>query len=141
MNMSIVSRRRAYCLIALAIVLSSLAQLLFRIGMQHSNALARFSAATTDSLADGLASADALIVAAGLVCYAVSMLAWLIALSRVAVSFAYPLLSVTYVLVYAAAVSWPPLGEQGSVQQLAGIAAIVAGVVVLCGTDEDRHSA
>jgi len=68
-------------------------------------------------------------VFAGLVCYVVSVGVWLTALSRVPVSVAYPMLSIGYVLNAIAA--YYLFDEALSVTKLAGIAVIVAGVVLV----------
>ncbi len=66
---------------------------------------------------------------AGLCCYGVSVVLWVGALSRVPVSVAYPLLSIGYIInAFAAAALF---GEALTATKLAGIALIVAGVVVL----------
>jgi multidrug transporter EmrE-like cation transporter len=65
----------------------------------------------------------------GLACYAVSVVVWVIGLSRVPVSIAYPMLSLGYVINAFAA--WQLLGESLSAQRLAGIGLIVAGVLVV----------
>jgi undecaprenyl phosphate-alpha-L-ara4N flippase subunit ArnF len=75
----------------------------------------------------------------GLACYAMSMLAWIIALSRFDVSVAYPALSVSYVLVYLAAVYLPWLHETPSLLKLAGIVTIAAGVFLIAASS--RRSA
>ena len=67
----------------------------------------------------------------GLGCYGVSMMLWIIALSRCDLSLAYPMLSLSYVLVYIAAVYWPKLGESASTLKTAGIMLIVAGVMLV----------
>jgi len=54
---------------------------------------------------------------------------WLIGLSRVPVSQAYPLLSMGYVLNIGLA--WWLLGEVPNVQRVAGTAVIIAGVVLV----------
>ncbi len=65
----------------------------------------------------------------GLACYAVSVVLWVGALSRVPVSVAYPLLSIGYIVnAFAAAALF---GEALTAVKLAGIALIVAGVIVL----------
>lgn len=51
---------------------------------------------------------------------------WLSVISRVPLSFAYPMLSTSYILVVAA--SWFFLGEQISWLRLAGVFVIIAGV-------------
>jgi multidrug transporter EmrE-like cation transporter len=62
----------------------------------------------------------------GLACYAISVVVWILALSRVDVSVAYPMLSVGYVINAVAA--WMLFGEQLSAARLAGIAVIIVGV-------------
>jgi multidrug transporter EmrE-like cation transporter len=65
----------------------------------------------------------------GLACYGVSVAVWLLALSRVDVSVAYPLLSIGYVVNALAAWAW--LGEPLSGGRMAGIGIIIVGVFVL----------
>lgn len=65
----------------------------------------------------------------GLVCYAVSVLVWLLALSRVDVSIAYPMLSIGYVVNAIAA--WHLFGESLGQGRLVGIGIIIIGVFVL----------
>lgn len=68
-------------------------------------------------------------VLGGLVCYAVSVVVWIVALSRVDVSVAYPLLSVGYV-VNALLAMWL-FGEAVSAQRWLGIAIILVGVTLV----------
>jgi len=65
----------------------------------------------------------------GLACYAVSVVVWVIALSRVPVSIAYPMLSIGYIVNAVAA--WYLFGETLSTMKLAGIGVIVAGVFMV----------
>jgi len=65
----------------------------------------------------------------GLICYAISVVVWILALSRVDVSIAYPMLSIGYI-VNAVAASYlfnEPLG----VGKVIGIGIIIVGVYVL----------
>ncbi|MGA8707195.1 MAG: SMR family transporter [Steroidobacteraceae bacterium] len=62
----------------------------------------------------------------GLACYGVSVVVWILALSRVDVSIAYPMLSIGYVVNAVAA--WMLFGEQLSGARLAGIGIIIVGV-------------
>ena len=64
-----------------------------------------------------------------LLAYGLSVIVWLIGLSRVPVSQAYPLLSLGYVINIGLA--WWLLGEVPNVQRVAGIAVIVIGVVLV----------
>lgn len=65
----------------------------------------------------------------GLLCYAVSVIVWIMALSRVEVSIAYPMLSIGYV-VNAVLARWL-FGEILTTQKLLGIAVIIVGVVIV----------
>jgi drug/metabolite transporter (DMT)-like permease len=64
-----------------------------------------------------------------LAAYGVSVVVWVIGLSRVPVSQAYPLLSLGYVLNLALA--WWLLGEVPNPQRMLGVAVIVLGVVLV----------
>jgi multidrug transporter EmrE-like cation transporter len=65
----------------------------------------------------------------GLACYVVSVVVWIVALSRVPVSIAYPMLSIGYV-VNAIAARYL-LGEALTPMRLVGIGIIVLGVFVV----------
>ena len=68
-------------------------------------------------------------ILAGLACYAVSVVVWVIALSRVPVSIAYPMLSIGYVVNAFAA--WQLLGETLTPMRLGGIGVIIVGVFMV----------
>jgi multidrug transporter EmrE-like cation transporter len=68
-------------------------------------------------------------ILAGLACYVVSVVVWVIALSKVPVSIAYPMLSIGYVVNAVAA--YYLLGEAVTPMRLAGIGIIIAGVFVV----------
>ena len=61
--------------------------------------------------------------------YGLSLIVWLVGLSRVPVTQAYPLLSLGYVINIGLA--WWLLGEVPTVQRVGGIAVIVVGVVLV----------
>jgi multidrug transporter EmrE-like cation transporter len=65
----------------------------------------------------------------GLACYALSLVVWIMGLSRTDVTIAYPMLSLGYVV--AAAGAWLFLGETVSPQRLLALAVIVVGVALL----------
>ncbi len=65
----------------------------------------------------------------GLACYVISVVVWVVALSRVPVSIAYPMLSIGYVVNAIAA--WALLGETLTAMRMAGIAVIVVGVFMV----------
>ena len=64
--------------------------------------------------------------------YAVSVLFWVYALTRVDLSFAYPFLNLSYVLIILSA--WLLLGEQVSPIRWLGVAVICAGVILVSRT-------
>jgi len=61
--------------------------------------------------------------------YGLSVIVWLVGLSRVPVSQAYPLLSLGYVI--NVGLAWWLLGEVPNAQRVAGIGVIVLGVVMV----------
>ena len=65
----------------------------------------------------------------GFACYAVSILLWLVVLSKVEVSYAYPFLSIGYIV--AALVGYYFFGESMSIYKVGGIAVICAGIALL----------
>jgi multidrug transporter EmrE-like cation transporter len=65
----------------------------------------------------------------GLGCYGVSVIVWILALSRVEVSIAYPMLSIGYIVNALAAWAW--LGESMNPAKVLGIGIIILGVFVL----------
>lgn len=78
----------------------------------------------------------------GLGCYAVSLLFWMSAIARLALSFAYPLLSLSYVLVYIVAARWPLLNEPLSIGRSIGIAIVILGVILVTQSqapEPERH--
>ena len=71
-------------------------------------------------------------IVAGLLCYVLSVGIWIVALSRVDVSVAYPMLSIGYVVNAFAA--WWLFGEALTPMRLAGITVILNGVVLISRT-------
>ena len=65
----------------------------------------------------------------GLICYGISVIVWILALSRVDVSIAYPMLSIGYVVNAIAA--WHLFDEPMSLGRMIGIGIIILGVFVL----------
>lgn len=105
------------------------------------NAVAQlFLKAGTSSFGDLLVNGDSFpylfirvianpLILCGLACYVISVGVWIIALSRVEVSIAYPMLSMGYV-VNAVAASYL-FGEVLSMQRVSGISLVIAGVVLV----------
>jgi multidrug transporter EmrE-like cation transporter len=64
-----------------------------------------------------------------LVLYAVSVINWLIVLTRVPLSVAYPMSSLGFILTFVAGVWW--FGEPWSAIRLVGLVVIIAGVILI----------
>jgi multidrug transporter EmrE-like cation transporter len=85
--------------------------------------------AGTNAMPLGLGLALEPHILGGLACYVVSVVVWVIALSRVPVSIAYPMLSIGYV-VNAIAARYL-LGEAVTPMRMVGIGIIVLGVFIV----------
>lgn len=67
-------------------------------------------------------------LAAGILAYLVSMLAWIQTLKKYQLSTAYPILALSYMLVYIGAAYWPGIQEPMHPQKSLGVALITLGV-------------
>lgn len=108
------------------VLLNAIAQLLLKAG---TNAIGRFDFTPDNIVPVGLKLALEPHILGGVTCYVVSLVVWLLGLSRVDVSIAYPMLSIGYVLNALAA--WYLFGESLTAQKLIGIGFIIAGVVLV----------
>jgi drug/metabolite transporter (DMT)-like permease len=108
------------------VLLNALAQLGLKAATRVTGPLVSADAGTW-SRALTLLSVPALWFA--LCAYGLSVIVWLVGLSRVPVSQAYPLLSLGYVINIGLA--WWLLGEVPNLQRVAGIGVIVLGVVLV----------
>ncbi|MES1928591.1 hypothetical protein SADO_05010 [Salinisphaera dokdonensis CL-ES53] len=70
----------------------------------------------------------------GMIVYALAIMVWLQVLSRMDLSIAFPLMSLSYVLVYLGAALWPALDEAITVGRLAGTGLIMCGVAMVAGS-------
>jgi undecaprenyl phosphate-alpha-L-ara4N flippase subunit ArnF len=119
----------AVLLLSLSVVLSACAQLFMKVSMiqlqlhDEVNFISSFFFIIFEN------NAVLIWLIAGLACYAISMLSWMFALTKYELSFAYPFLGITYVLVYLGAVYWDQIGEQLTWQRTVGIVLILTGVV------------
>ena len=119
-------RNSCYFCISASIVLSSAAQLFIKAGMII---LSNRSADMTSFEFGGVQNTGVIAwVVAGLLCYAFSLFAWMFAISRLDLSFAYPVLSLSYVLVFLGAGYWEMLNEELSAIRGIGIVTIILGV-------------
>lgn len=108
------------------VLLNAGAQLLLKAGTKALGVLS-LAGGNLPAVAIGVATQPYII--AGLACYVVSVGLWIIALSRVDVTVAYPMLSIGYVV--NAVLAWQLFGEQLSAGRITGIGIILVGVVVL----------
>lgn len=115
-----------FSLVLAGVLLNATAQLLLKAGATRVGEFA-FSIANVVPVGTRLALSP--YIAGGLACYVVSVVVWILALSRVPVSVAYPMLSIGYVVNAIAA--WWLFGESLGAQKLAGIAFIVVGVFLV----------
>jgi len=113
-------------LLVTGVLLNAGAQLLLKAG---TNRIGEF-AFTLDNVAPiGMRVATSPPILAGLSSYGVSVVVWILALSRVPVSVAYPMLSIGYIVNALAA--WWLFGESLGAQKLVGIGFIVVGVFLV----------
>lgn len=108
-----------------SIVLASTAQVLMKSGML---ALPSISFAHWPSLSTLLAGWPAVAVLFGMLCYGLSMVCWFMVLRYLPLSRAYPLISLSYAVVYLAAVFLPWLNEPMSLRKNLGVLIILLGV-------------
>ncbi len=116
----------SFTLILTGVLLNAAAQLLLKAG---TNAVGRFEFHVDNLIPVAWKLATEAHIIGGMACYAVSLVVWIMALSRVPVSIAYPMLSIGYVV--NAFVAWQWFGEALSAQKLAGIALVVVGVYLV----------
>ena len=117
-------------LILFGVLLNACAQLLLKAGVNHvTAAVGTFAYSVDNILPIGWRLATQLPIIAGLGCYVISVVVWILGLSRVDVSIAYPLLSLGYVLNAAAA--WWLFGEAMTPMRVVGIGVIIVGVYIL----------
>ena len=117
-------------LILFGVFLNACAQLLLKAGVNNVvAAIGTFEYSFANLWPVGLRLATQWPIIGGLSCYVISVVVWILGLSRVDVSIAYPLLSLGYVLNAAAA--WWLFGEAMTPTRLLGIGVIIVGVYIL----------
>jgi multidrug transporter EmrE-like cation transporter len=110
-------------LVLSGVLLNAIAQLLLKAG---AGSLANLELRAGNALAIAGRLVYNPPIIAGIACYALSVVVWILALARVEVSVAYPMLSVGYVVNAVAA--WWLFGENLSGARIAGIGIILVGV-------------
>ena len=116
----------SFSLLMIGVLLNAAAQLLLKAGT-NSVGVFEFNRANIAPIGWKLATEPHIL--GGLICYVISVVVWIMALSRVEVSIAYPLLSIGYVVNAIAA--WYLFGEAVSVPRLVGIGIIIVGVYIV----------
>ncbi len=116
----------SFSLVLTGVLLNAAAQLLLKAG---TNAVGHFEFQLSNVVPIGLKLGLEPHIVGGMACYAVSVMVWIMALSRVPVSIAYPMLSIGYVI--NAFVAWQWFGEALTAQKIAGIAFVVVGVYLV----------
>lgn len=116
----------SFSLVMLGVLLNAAAQLLLKAG---TNSVGAFEFSRANILPVGWQLGTEPHVLGGIACYVVSVVVWILALSRVEVSIAYPMLSVGYVVNAVAA--YYLFGEAVTVTRLAGIGIIILGVFIV----------
>ena len=108
------------------VLLNAAAQLFLKAG---TNRIGEFAFSLENVMPIGMKIASSPFILSGLACYGVSVVVWILGLSRVPVSIAYPMLSVGYIVNAFAA--WFLFGESVTAQKLVGIGFIVVGVYLV----------
>ena len=116
----------SFALVLTGVLLNAAAQLLLKAG---TNAVGHFEFAASNIVPVGWRLATEPHIAGGIACYVVSVVVWIMALSRVEVSIAYPMLSIGYVVNAVAA--WWLFGEAVTPIRLVGIGVIILGVFIV----------
>jgi len=112
-----------FVLILLGVLLNTAGQLLLKAGVSQ---IGHFEFSMANVVPIGLKVMVNLPIIAGLCAYVLSVVVWLLVLSRVQVSYAFPLLSIGYVINAVAA--YYLFGETISLLRMSGIFVIIAGV-------------
>jgi multidrug transporter EmrE-like cation transporter len=116
----------SFSLVLAGVLLNAAAQLLLKAG---TNAVGPFEFAAANAVPVGIKLAFEPHILGGIACYVVSVIVWILALSRVEVSIAYPMLSIGYVVNAVAA--YYLFGEAVSPMRLVGIGVIILGVFIV----------
>ena len=108
------------------VLLNAAAQLFLKAG---TNRIGEFAFSLDNVMPIGMRIASSPFILGGMACYAVSLVVWILGLSRVPVSIAYPMLSVGYIV--NAFLAYMLFGESITAQKLVGIGFIVVGVFLV----------
>lgn len=115
-----------FALILLGVLLNAGAQLMLKAGM---NQIGAFEFTLKNAMPIAFKVIGNMPILTGLTMYVVSVMVWLLVLSRVQVSFAYPMLSIGYIVNALAA--YYLFGEPLTSVRVLGIFIIIAGVYLV----------
>jgi multidrug transporter EmrE-like cation transporter len=116
-----------FAFILTGVLLNAAAQLLLKAGTNGMGGAIHLTASNWFGTLLKIATQPPII--GGLACYGISVVVWIIGLSRTDVTIAYPMLSLGYVV--SAFGAWMFLGEVVPPQRLIAIGVIILGVVLL----------
>lgn len=117
--------KKGYLWALVSIVLASVAQVSMKSGML---ALPNISITHWPPLSTLMEGWPVIAVLFGIICYGLSMVCWFMVLRYLPLSCAYPLISLSYAVVYLAAVFLPWLNEPMSLRKNVGVLIIMLGV-------------
>lgn len=116
----------AYIPLLIGIILNATAQLVLKAGMDK---IGYFAFSWNNVIPVGWQVATSPYIIFGLGCYVLSFVVWLLGLSRVDVSIAYPMLSLGYLVT--AVIAYFIFHENVSLLRICGILVILFGVVIV----------
>ncbi|MEW5903260.1 MAG: EamA family transporter [Pseudomonadota bacterium] len=116
----------SFSLIFIGVMLNAAAQILMKAG---TNVIGHFEFSSANILPIGWKLMTEWHIVTALFCYGISVVVWIMALSRVPVSIAFPMLSMAYVVNGLAA--YYLLGEPFNATKLVGMAVIIVGVIII----------
>lgn len=115
-----------FSLLLTGVLLNAAAQLFLKAGTMR---IGEFAFSAENIIPVGWQLATQPFIVAGVGCYAISLVVWIMGLSRVPVSIAYPMLSIGYIV--SAIAAWYLFGESLGPQKLFGIGFIIIGVTLV----------
>ena len=115
-----------FSLLLTGVLLNAAAQLFLKAGTLR---IGEFAFSTENIIPIGWQLATQPFIVAGVGCYVISLVVWIMGLSRGPVSIAYPMLSIGYIV--SALAAWYLFGESLTAQKMFGIGFIIIGVTLV----------
>ena len=115
-----------FSLLLTGVLLNAAAQLFLKAGTLR---IGEFTFSADNIVPIGWQLATQPFIVAGVGCYVISLVVWIMGLSRVPVSIAYPMLSIGYIV--SAIAAWYLFGESLTAQKMIGIGFIIIGVYLV----------